>query len=101
MLPQPFIEEMKTKLLAQKAKMQADLADLKPHQELGGDLDSSAQEVEDDEVSRDLIAKLSADLERIEKALAKIEDGTYGTDDEGKEISQERLAALPWADKAI
>jgi RNA polymerase-binding transcription factor DksA len=40
-------------------------------------------------------------LEKIENALKKIETGTYGTDSEGKQISEERLRVLPWADKAI
>jgi len=87
--------------LAAKQKLEADLAGLKPHEELGGDLDSNVQEVEDDEVSQDMIARISSDLEKIQKALAKIEAGTFGTDDEGKEISKERLSVLPWADKAI
>ena len=47
------------------------------------------------------LASLASAQEKIDKALLKIDNGTYGTDDEGKEISQERLAALPWADKAI
>src|ERR1700690_3691999 len=78
-----FIEEMKQKLLAQQAKLKADLAGLTPHEELGGDIDSNVQEVEDDEVSQDMIARINADLEKIDKALAKIDAGTYGTDDDG------------------
>jgi RNA polymerase-binding transcription factor DksA len=101
MLPQSFIEEMKQKLLAQKAKLESDLAGLVPHEELGGDLDSNVQEVEDDEVSRDMIARMKTDLDKINKALGKIQAGTYGTADDGKEISQERLSVLPWADKSL
>jgi RNA polymerase-binding transcription factor DksA len=101
MLQQSFIDEMKQKLQAAKQKLEAELAGLKPHEELGGDLDSNVQEVEDDEVSQDMIARINLDLEKIQKALAKIEAGTYGTDDEGKEISKERLSVLPWADKAL
>jgi RNA polymerase-binding transcription factor DksA len=44
---------------------------------------------------------MKSDLEKVSKALGKIEAGTYGTDDEGKEISEERLRAMPWADKAL
>ena len=40
-------------------------------------------------------------LQEINSALAKIQNGIYGTDDEGKEISEERLRVLPWADKAL
>ena len=37
-------------------------------------------------------------IERIDRALAKIEDGTYGTCERcGKEIPEERLEARPWA----
>jgi len=101
MLSQEFIQEMKARLIAQKEKLQGDLAGLAPHQELGTDLDSSAQEVEDDEVSRDVMAKIKTDLVKINRALEKIEKGSYGTDDEGKEISEERLKVLPWADIAL
>lgn len=101
MLAQKFIDEMELKLQEAKEKLTNDLSGLKPHEELGSDVDSSVQEVEDDEVSQDLIARMQADLEKINKALDKIEAGTYGTDDSGKEISEDRLKAMPWADKAI
>jgi RNA polymerase-binding transcription factor DksA len=101
MLPQSFIEEMKQRLVEAKQKLEADLAGLTPHEELGGDIDSNVQEVEDDEVSQDMIARINADLEKINNALQKIDKETYGTDNEGKEISQERLSVLPWADKAL
>jgi DnaK suppressor protein len=101
MLSQTFIEEMKQRLLAQQQKLEKDLSGLKAHEELGEDLDSSAQEVEEDEVSQDVIAVMKQDLGKITKALAKIEDGSYGLDDEGRAISEQRLRALPWADKAL
>jgi RNA polymerase-binding transcription factor DksA len=101
MLSKEFIEEMKQALLSKKAKLEEDLKGLSAHTELGNDEDSNIQEVEDDEVSRGVMSRINADLEKIAKALAKIENGTYGTDDQGKEISEARLKALPWADKAI
>lgn len=101
MLQQSFIDEMKQKLLTAKQKLENDLSGLKVHEELGGDIDSNVQEVEDDEVSQDMITRINADLEKINKALFKIESGSYGTDDEGKEISEDRLKVLPWADKAL
>ena len=42
------------------------------------DDDSNADEVGPDEASRDIIVRMKADLEKIDKALAKIQDGTYG-----------------------
>ena len=101
MLSKSFIEEMEKALLAAQHKLQAELAGLSPHEELGADIDSNAQEVEDDEVSQDMIARLSADLAKIDAALAKIKGGTYGIDDQGREISEARLRVMPWADKAI
>lgn len=101
MLPQEFVEEMRASLLAAKKKLEEDLSGLKPHEELGEDLDASAQEVEDDEVSQGVIARMKMDLAKIKKALEKIDNGTYGLDDDGQPISEERLRALPWADKAI
>jgi len=92
---------MKQKLEEQKQKLLADLKGLRPHTEMGDDYDENASELEVDEVNQDLIARMQGDLEKIDKALAKIEAGTYGTDDEGNEISEARLRALPWADKAI
>lgn len=96
-----FIDEMKAKLLEQQAKLKTDLAGLMAHTEMGDDEDENAEEVNVDEVSQDLIIRITADLAKIKAALSKIEAGTYGVDDEGKEISEARLRALPWAAKAI
>lgn len=96
-----FVEEMNQSLLARKAELEADLAGLHPHTELGNDYDAGASEVQLDEVNQDLISRITGDLAKIEVALGRIADGSYGVDAEGKEISEERLRALPWADKAI
>ena len=101
MLSQSFLEEMKQVLLSKKQKLEEDLKGLSKHTELGSDIDSQVQEVEDDEVNQDLIVTIQSDLEKINKALNKIENRTYGIDDEGKEIPEERLRAIPWADKSI
>src|SRR5690349_16414501 len=101
MLSQSFIEEMKQQLLAKKQQLQQDLAGLSAHTELGTEVDDSSEEVQLDEVNQDLIATMQADLTKINIALAKIDAGNYGTDDEGKAISEQRLRAIPWADKSI
>lgn len=101
MLTQDFINEMKQRLEAEKARLQQDLGGLSAHTEVGSGYDENAQEADADEVNRDLIARLQSDLAKIDKALAKVADGTYGIDDDGKEIGEARLRALPWADKAI
>lgn len=101
MLSTTFIDEMRAKLLEAKDKFESDLAELHAHTELGDDEDSSSDEIQIDEASQDMMEKFTNDLEKIEKALQKIDDGTYGTDEEGNEISEARLRALPWADKAL
>lgn len=101
MIDQNFTQEMKTKLLAERQRFQAELEGLQPHTELGSEEEDQSNELVLDEVNQDLISRITQDLEKIEKALTKIEAGTYGTDDEGKEISMERLRAIPWADKAL
>ena len=96
-----FIEEMKQKLLEEQTRLQSELGGLAEHTDVGDDEDENATEVEIDDVNRDLRAHMEADLEKIEQALLKIEAGSYGIDKDGKEISEARLRAIPWADKAI
>lgn len=101
MLSQEFINEMKQALETKKAELTAELGGLSSHTELGQDSEENAQEIQLDEISQDVMAVLKSDLAKIETALAKIADGTYGTDGSGKEISEARLRVIPWADKAI
>lgn len=100
-LTQDFIAQMKQKLQEEKTRLETDIAGLEVHTDVGDDEDENASEIVMDEVNSDLRGRMEADIEKIDKALAKIEDGTYGVDDEGKEISEARLNAIPWADKAI
>lgn len=101
MLSQEFIEEMKSKLLAEKTRLENDLAGLSEHTEVGDDSDENATEVQLDEVNQNLTERMSDDLDKINIALQKIEDGSYGVDADGNQISEDRLRAIPWADKAI
>lgn len=101
MLSSEFIQEMKAKLLEEQTTLKNDLAGLSEHSEVGDDLDENATEVQMDEVNQNQIERMTADLAKIEVALQKIEDGTYGVDSDGVEISEDRLRAIPWADKAI
>ena len=101
MLSKEFIEEMKNKLLAEKDRLTVDSSAMHEHTELGSDYDENAQEVELDELNQDLKARIESYLLKIEKALSKIELGTYGTDDKGQEIPEERLRVIPWADEVI
>ncbi|MBL8029726.1 MAG: hypothetical protein JNN11_00570 [Candidatus Doudnabacteria bacterium] len=101
MLNQKFVEEMKKALLENKTRLENDLKNIPSHTEMGDDEDENAEEINVDEVNTDVTFVMKKDLEKIDKALEKIENGTYGLDNEGREISENRLRALPWADKAI
>jgi DnaK suppressor protein len=49
-----------------------------------------------------LIERLERDLEAIERAFQRLEDGSYGTSVEsGESIPDERLEAVPWADRTV
>jgi RNA polymerase-binding transcription factor DksA len=101
MLSTEFIDEMKAKLLEEKDRLQTDLDGLANHTEVGDDLDENATELQMDEVNQDVKERMQADLDKIEIALQKIDAGTFGTDADGNEIPEDRLRAIPWADKAI
>ncbi|MEK7618462.1 MAG: hypothetical protein AAB410_04950 [Patescibacteria group bacterium] len=101
MLSKEFVEKMKIKLLEEQARLEAEFAGLAGHVEIGSRDDENAKEAEEDEINRSIKIRIQADLEKIAKALNKIELGTYGVDDFGQAIAEDRLEALPWADRAI
>ena len=101
MLTQDFIDQMKARLEEEKQTLLKDVLGMQEHTEIGSDMDENASEVQMDDVNKDLTARMQSDLEKIEKAFQKISDVTYGTDDDGNEIPEARLEAMPWADKAL
>ena len=100
-LDEEFVKKMKARLLEEEERLQQELGNLPSHTEIGSRDDDNALEAEEDDVNRGIRASLEADLEKIVRALAKIEEGTYGVGADGKPIPKERLEALPWADAAI
>jgi DnaK suppressor protein len=50
----------------------------------------------------DAAKKLDAKLRDVERALAKLDEGTYGVCDScGESIGTERLGAIPWATRCV
>jgi len=50
----------------------------------------------------DVAKKLDAKLKDVERALLKLDDGTYGSCDVcGESIGSERLEAIPWAVRCV
>lgn len=71
-----------------------------PDQDMMGEIDDNdaADRFEDFEGRSGMVTTLQARLSDVEKALKKIEDGTYGTCEVcGKKIEEDRLDAVPSA----
>jgi DnaK suppressor protein len=102
-----FVEKQRQALLRLRATLvaaarssEADEADLKGERDGGGaeESEDDAQELDALERDGELVVRDLGRLERIDRALKKIEEGTYGLSDQsGKPIPRERLEALPEA----
>jgi RNA polymerase-binding transcription factor len=108
------IQELKEKLLAERKDLQAQYDELEELSFGSNQSDLSGEMGFDEEYAdagtatfereRDLslVNNLRDLMERIDKALAKIEEGTYGLCDRcGKPIEKLRLKALPYANLCI
>lgn len=104
-------EEARKLLEAQRARLQA-IVEHAPSQEFGEDAqaqDSDVLDIEehpadapqtlvDREYEQSEQANVRSELDEIEHAMAKLDDGTYGVDEEtGEPIPDERLRAVPAA----
>ena len=64
------------------------------------DPEDDANLISEEEVDDALIAQLRAELEAVERAEKRLEDGTYGFSIESDEpIPAERLETVPWAER--
>jgi len=108
------IDELKERLLAERKDLQAQLDELE-QLSFGSDQSEISGEMGFDEEYADagtatfererdlsLVNNLHDLMERIDKALAKIDEGTYGLCDRcGRPIEKLRLKALPYANLCI
>jgi DnaK suppressor protein len=66
------------------------------------DTGDQANELEQTDTENALREDLRRTLEAIERAEARLEEGTYGTSVvSGERIPDERLEAIPWADRRV
>lgn len=112
-LERALLEELKENLLAQKNRLEAELARFaKPIgtqggyetqiENIGTDSEDNATEVEGYVDNLALETTLESQLRDVNDALAKMEQGTYGICEKtGKEIDPKRLKAYPAARTAI
>jgi RNA polymerase-binding transcription factor len=100
------LEQARKLLKAERERIEHELAALRSPRD-DGELSNIDQHTADSgtelfEVERDqsLIGRLQQDLEAIERAERRIEEGTYGLSVEsGEPIPDGRLEVIPWADR--
>src|SRR5919204_6643785 len=64
------------------------------------ELASDGELIEEEEVDEALSAQLQEELEAVERAEKRVENGTYGFSVEsGAPIPPQRLEAIPWAER--
>ena len=96
--------DLKARLEAKKAELEARLERIKTNVRRGYDADSGerAKEMEDSEVVDALGNDARREVARISAALKRIEKGTFGVCAEcGGEIDDARLEAHPYAEDCI
>lgn len=112
---QNLIEENKQKLQAEAERIKTIISheagpdgkgefpgDYKPKfEEVGREEGENASEVENYATNLAVTQDLEEKLKKIEEALKRIEDGTYGKCKMGDEIEEDRLRVLPEADTCI
>ncbi len=106
------LDAMKQRLLAKQQELQGNIADLtEAHPTPVGAIEASdgPQDFEDIAVDfletqkeQSLEVNSQALLTEVQRALARIEDGTYGTCVVcGQPIAEKRLEAIPWAARCV
>lgn len=115
MISKELIEESKEKLLSEQKRLKGILSkentadgkkefpgDYKPaFDELGNEEGDNASEIENFGNQLGVTENLEAQLAKVEAALARIENGNYGSCSMGDEIEEDRLRANPSADTCM
>jgi RNA polymerase-binding transcription factor len=106
----PEIDEARARELLgrERERIESSLADklgrLRPSEleeiDTENELEDEGEQIEEEQVDDALVAQLRAELEAVERAEARLSDGTYGLSVEsGAPIPAERLETIPWAER--
>jgi DnaK suppressor protein len=101
MLSQDFIKKMQARLLEEKTQVEQKISNLKKPEEPmdNPDIEDLSNDATEDLLEEQLLAIHKNILAKIDDALLRIKDGTYGRCLIcGAEISQEDLEKEPWAE---
>jgi RNA polymerase-binding protein DksA len=92
--------QQKQELLARAAKVRADIT--RSSGPLDKDFAEQVVQMENDAVLAGIGEATAAELAQINRALAQLDQGSYGICSNcGKPISERRLQALPYSDRCI
>ena len=92
--------QQKQELLARAAKVRADIT--RSSGPLDKDFAEQVVQMENDAVLAGISEATAAELAQINRALAQIEQGSYGICSQcGQPIGERRLQALPYSDRCI
>ena len=94
-------------LTRERERREASLAELKrghrgevDNLETASDPSDDAEVIEEEQVDAALVEQLRNELEGIERAEARLKEGTYGISIEsGEPIPAARLEVIPWAER--
>lgn len=101
MMNQEFVDKMKMRLMAERAEVEEEIKEAsEPELEMDNpDEDDLANDAVEDILQGSSIAVLKGLLEKIDNALERIDNGTYGLCQEtGAEIPEVVLDNEPWAE---
>jgi RNA polymerase-binding transcription factor len=98
------LEHARARLAEERARIERELEGHGQEQATDDPKDSGdqANELEQTDTDNALRAELRQNLDAIDKAEARLEEGTYGKSVvSGDPIPDERLEAIPWADRNV
>jgi DnaK suppressor protein len=97
-------ERARERLAEERARIERELERLGSRQvnDEPKDTGDQANELEQTDTENALREEMRRTLDAIERAEARLEDGIYGTSVvSGEPIPDERLDAIPWADRKV
>lgn len=92
------LDELRRRLEEERTRLLTVVGEPAPPEAHGPEFEEQAQRASEADLQRGIVARERALLGEVERALAKLADGSYGLSEKtGDPIPYERLEAVPWA----